>query len=58
VTPKHVAISCGEKNEYGFPHRELLDRLDAIGAVYHRTDELGTLCYLSDGETVRFVNED
>ena len=57
VTPTHVAISCGADNEYGFPHQTLLQRLDAVGATYHRTDGEGTLCYLSDGEAVRFVNE-
>lgn len=56
VTPEHVAISCGAENDYGFPHQALLERLDAVGATYHRTDKEGTLCYVSDGETVRFVN--
>ena len=51
----HVAISCGAKNEYGFPHAALLERLNAVGATYHRTDEEGTLCYVSDGEAVRFA---
>ncbi len=58
VTPKHVAISCGRGNEYGFPHRELLERLDGVEATYHRTDEEGTLCYVSDGHEVYFVSED
>ena len=57
VTPTYVAISCGAENDYGFPHQALLSRLDAVGATYHRTDKEGTLCYLSDGEAVRFVNE-
>ena len=57
VTPTHVAISCGADNDYGFPHEALLSRLDAVGATYHRTDEEGTLCYISDGEAVRFADE-
>lgn len=57
VTPTHVAISCGKNNEYGFPHQALLQRLDAIGATYHRTDEQGTLRYVSDGEEIHFLNE-
>lgn len=58
VTPQYAAISCGADNEYGFPHEALLSRFDEMGIVYHRTDEEGTLCYVSDGEAVRFVNED
>ena len=58
VTPTHVAISCGVENDYGFPHAALLERLDAVGATYHRTDKEGTLRYVSDGEAIRFANED
>lgn len=58
VTPQYAAISCGADNEYGFPHQALLERLDAVGAICHRTDEEGTLCYVSDGEAVRFAGED
>ena len=57
VTPKHVAISCGKNNDYGFPHQALLERLDAVGATYHRTDTEGTLCYVSDGEEIHFIND-
>ena len=57
VTPKHVAISCGKNNDYGFPHQALLERLNAVGATYHRTDTEGTLCYLSDGEEIHFIND-
>ena len=28
-----AAISCGEHNDYGFPHRELMERLAAVGAA-------------------------
>lgn len=57
VTPTHVAISCGKDNDYGFPHQALLERLNAVGATYHRTDAEGTLCYLSDGEEIHFIND-
>ena len=54
VTPSHAAISCGEHNDYGFPHRELMERLAAVGAAVHRTDLEGDLHYVSDGSTVAF----
>ena len=58
VTPAHVAISCGKDNDYGFPHRELLERFDEVGATWHRTDKEGTLTYYSDGESITFKGED
>ncbi len=50
VRPQIVIVSAGENNRYGHPHRELLERVDQIGAVLLRTDELGTIEAISDGE--------
>ncbi|MBQ8357345.1 MAG: MBL fold metallo-hydrolase [Clostridia bacterium] len=55
ATPTHVAVSCGKNNSYGFPDVALLQRLSEADVLWHRTDEEGTLCYVSDGRTVRFV---
>lgn len=52
VTPQYVAISCGADNTYGFPHGEMLERLEQVGAVWHRTDTAGDLRYVSDGQSV------
>ncbi len=57
ATPRYVAISCGENNDYGFPHAALLARLEACGAAWHRTDLSGDLTYRSDGETVTVALE-
>ena len=54
TTPHFAAISCGKDNEYGFPHKRVLDSLAACGAVVARTDISGTLIYESDGEALRF----
>jgi len=32
VRPRWAVLSCGEKNRYGHPHRETLERLDSVGA--------------------------
>lgn len=53
-TPRYAAISCGAGNDYGFPHREVLERLAAADAVVHRTDKDGTLYYHSDGQHVTY----
>ncbi len=50
VRPQIVIISAGKDNRYGHPHRELLDRVAQIGAVLLRTDELGTIEVVTDGE--------
>lgn len=52
VTPKIVAVSCGEGNKYGHPHAEALGRFDAAGATVYRTDLEGTLVFVSDGSTI------
>lgn len=49
VTPGVAVISCGEDNGYGFPHREVLERLEAAGTRVYRTDLSGTLDFVCDG---------
>ncbi|MBK9050141.1 MAG: DNA internalization-related competence protein ComEC/Rec2 [Chloroflexi bacterium] len=50
VRPRIVIVSAGLDNRYGHPHRELLERVAQIGAVLLRTDELGTIEIVSNGE--------
>lgn len=52
VRPEYAVISVG-KNTYGHPHGKTLDRLARIGARVLRTDELGTIAMVSDGESIR-----
>jgi competence protein ComEC len=52
ASPAHVAVSCGAQNDYGFPHKALIDRLEAAGVEIHRTDTEGTLTYKSDGKSI------
>lgn len=52
VRPKLVAISCGEGNSYGHPLQSVLDSFDAIGAKVYRTDRLGDLVFVCDGESI------
>lgn len=49
VDPRLAALSVGENNGYGHPHREVLDRLAAHDAALFRTDEDGTLTFTTDG---------
>ena len=43
LKPECALISCGRKNRYGHPHKELLERLTSSGADIRRTDESGAL---------------
>ena len=54
VSPKIVAISCGEGNSYGHPLQSVLDAFDAIGATVYRTDRLGDLVFVCDGESIEY----
>ena len=55
VSPEYAAISCGEGNSYGHPHRETLDKLASRGITGDkllRTDLDGTCVIYSDGERI------
>ncbi len=53
VTPEYAVISCGANNSYGHPTDEALNRLDVYcdGNIW-RTDEDGTVCITSDGQSL------
>jgi competence protein ComEC len=57
VAPKLAAISCGAGNSYGHPHGITLSRLSNEGVTVYRTDEHGTIVFISDGKKV-FVKDD
>ncbi len=52
VAPSLAAISCGAGNSYGHPHGALLSRLADASAEIFRTDEAGSIVFVSDGKKV------
>ncbi len=54
VKPKYAVISCGVGNDFGHPHRRLLELLKKHGVRVYRTDEDGTVVARSDGKSVTF----
>lgn len=54
VNPQYAVISCGEDNDYGHPHSEVLNRLRLMGTKVYRTDEQGTIVAVSDGSEIQF----
>ena len=57
VDPEYAVISVGEDNTYGHPHRETVAILGDAEIPMLRTDELGTILAVSDGETITFTWE-
>ena len=54
VNPDYAVISAGVDNEYGHPHREVMDRLTKRGIKIFRTDMTGTVVIGSDGESIEY----
>lgn len=48
IKPDAVAISCGYNNDYGHPHRSVLDIFKENGSVVYRTDKNGSLVFYCD----------
>ena len=47
TSPSEAIISCGAKNTYGHPHKEVIDRLEKYNVKIRRTDLEGTISYSS-----------
>jgi competence protein ComEC len=52
VQPQIIIVSAGKDNKFGHPHPDVLQRAQDIGAAVLRTDELGTIEVMSDGQTM------
>lgn len=57
VSPSYAIISVGENNSYGHPHKEVLDRLNKIGATIYRTDLNGNIIVKTDGKSIAIDTE-
>ncbi|HGT1445193.1 TPA: ComEC/Rec2 family competence protein [Clostridioides difficile] len=52
ISPDIAAISCGYKNQYGHPHREVINNLKQNHVSIYRTDRIGDIVFYSDGEII------
>ena len=57
VDPEYAVISVGADNTYGHPHKETVAILGDAGVPMLRTDELGTILAVSDGQAITFTWE-
>jgi len=50
--PTWAVISCGVDNQYGFPHADVIAKLEDDDIQIYRTDTMGTVTAVSDGTTI------
>ena len=55
VSPDIAVISLGRNNQFGHPHREVIERLLSQNITILRTDELGTIQMITNGYIIGFV---
>jgi competence protein ComEC len=55
--PEISLISCGLNNQFGHPNEEVLENLESIASQVLRTDQLGTIEIVSDGQEFWLKNK-
>ncbi len=54
VQPNIAVISAGERNRYGHPHKDVIERFEKRGIEIWRTDKQGAISYVFKGENGTF----
>lgn len=57
VKPQYGIISCGRNNEYGHPHDAPIIRLDKADVKLFRTDLMGSIVVVTNGQDLAFFLE-
>ncbi|WP_029230863.1 DNA internalization-related competence protein ComEC/Rec2 [Butyrivibrio sp. VCB2006] len=52
LKPKVALISAGQDNKYGHPHKEVLKRLGKYKTKIYRTDEMGEITVIMNGNSI------
>ncbi len=55
MSPSYALIPVGQRNDYGHPHEETLDTLEAAGAEVWRSDLHGDIVMVTDGQSISVV---
>ncbi len=56
MSPQIGIISAGKGNDYGHPHKEIVERFEEIGTNMYTTFELGDITITTDGVDIEVVN--
>ncbi len=57
VNPRYAVISAGLNNQYGHPHSETIQKLEAKSVTYYVTFESGTRIFIAGGTAIIVVPE-
>ena len=57
VKPQVTVISCGRKNKFGLPHKEVLDKLARFKVRVYRTDYQENITFTTDGKRLWIETE-
>lgn len=52
LNPHVASVSLGKGNSFGHPHKEVVETLEKLKIPLYRTDEQGSLIFVSDGKTI------
>lgn len=55
VNPIAAVITLGENNRYNHPHDEVMQRLNARDIMVYRTDQLGTIRMITNGQRIDHI---
>ncbi len=58
VDPKIGVISSGKGNNYGHPHKETIKKLKTYDVKILRTDKLGDIRIISDGNSINVIEKE
>jgi len=50
VNPEYIIFSAGKNNSYNHPHPAVISLVEKLGIKYFRTDTVGTIKYIFNGE--------
>lgn len=57
VDPQYAVIFSRKNNDYGHPHRETIEKLDAANIEYFNTQISGTIRAITDGQMIEWIEE-
>lgn len=57
LTPTYAYIPCGEGNQYGHPHDEIIEELENREIEYYRADYNGTVKMTTDGNNIQISDK-
>lgn len=57
VQAEYYIAQAGYRNEYGHPHEEVLERVRKLGGTFLRSDQDGTVVFITDGKNLEYTKE-